>query len=336
MIEGVILNSSFHFPPDLVNLLVDTIPRLNRSKKDLITFFQNVGVEDKFLRIYIILLNTDKDSFNKFNVTREILVILNQGGDSLLGVRRQLLQKVVCFDSFDVCWENDRDKAKANVSEIGKIVKLKDTVTRFEAIVEKEQSKRIVENEKRAKRAELKMLEYGEIKKNVMSLFSIKNPQERGKKLEQALNDLFAFYKISVNDAFAIYDSESGKCFEQIDGVVELNNYLTLVEMKWEQPPIGSDKVCRFISRLFMRANVDGIIISYSGFTDTAIKNADEALSQKVVSLVELQDIINILNSDKDLKDYFEIKLRNTKMYKNSFAKVDIQNLKDLSFMSVI
>ena len=26
----------FHFPPDLFNILVDTIPRLNKTKKDLL------------------------------------------------------------------------------------------------------------------------------------------------------------------------------------------------------------------------------------------------------------------------------------------------------------
>ncbi len=30
---------TFHYPPELFNLLVDTIPRLNRGKKDLFLFF---------------------------------------------------------------------------------------------------------------------------------------------------------------------------------------------------------------------------------------------------------------------------------------------------------
>lgn len=299
-------------------------------------FFQNVGVQDKYLHKYLVLLNTNKESLSKFNMTREILTLLNQGGDSMLGIRRQLLQRVVCFDSFDACWDNDRDKAKANVSEIGKIVKLKDTVTRFETITEKEQSRIEDENKKRVDKVIQIKQEYENTKKRIMALFSIENPQKRGKELETALNDLFRFYKIGVHEAFAIYDNESGKCYEQIDGVVEINSYLTLIEMKWEQPPIGSDKVCRFINRIFMRSNVDGIIISYSGFTETAIKNANDALSHKVITLVELQDIINILNFYKDLKKYFEIKLRNTKLYKDSFSKVNIQSLDDLDFSNYI
>ena len=319
-----------------MNLLVDTIPRLNKSKKDLIVFFQNCGVENKYLQQYIDLLNRDKDTFNKYNVTRDVLTLLNQGGDLMLGVRRQLLQRVICFDSFDSCWNNDRDRAKANVSEISKIVRLKDTVTRFESITNEERSKRAAHNKLRSEKIAQKRKEYEKIKISIMNLFSINNPQQRGRELEQSLNNLFGFFEIGVHESFSIYDDESGKCYEQIDGVVELNNYLTLVEIKWEQLPIGSDKVCRFISRIFMRANVDGIIISYSGFTETGIKNANDALSQKVVTLINLQDIIDILNLDKDLKEYFEVKLRNTKLYKNSYSPVDIHSLKTLDFSLMI
>ena len=37
------MENFFHFPPDLFNLLVDTIPRLNKSKKENIDFlFTNI------------------------------------------------------------------------------------------------------------------------------------------------------------------------------------------------------------------------------------------------------------------------------------------------------
>jgi hypothetical protein len=35
---------TFHYPPELFNLLVDTIPRLNRSKNDVLLFFRGAGV----------------------------------------------------------------------------------------------------------------------------------------------------------------------------------------------------------------------------------------------------------------------------------------------------
>ena len=114
----------------------------------------------------------------------------------------------------------------------------------------------------------------------------------------------FMYFKIGVKEDFVIYDDETGKNCEQIDGVVEINHYLTLVEMKWEKEPIGVDKVGRFMSRLLVRKNVDGIIVSYASFTETAILTAKEALSISVLALVDLKDIYDVLNQKKDLVDF--------------------------------
>lgn len=41
---------AFHYPPDLFNLLVQTIPLLCRSKKDVLTFFIGAGVKYELLK----------------------------------------------------------------------------------------------------------------------------------------------------------------------------------------------------------------------------------------------------------------------------------------------
>lgn len=84
------MDTYFHFPPDLFNLLVDTIPRLNKTKKDLLLFFQNVGVQKAQLQPYYILLSSNRSQFKKYDVTREILAFLNQESEKMLGVRRRL------------------------------------------------------------------------------------------------------------------------------------------------------------------------------------------------------------------------------------------------------
>lgn len=35
---------TFHYPPELCNLLVDVVPLLNRSKPDVLMFFRGAGV----------------------------------------------------------------------------------------------------------------------------------------------------------------------------------------------------------------------------------------------------------------------------------------------------
>lgn len=300
------MDTYFHFPPDLFNLLVDTIPRLNKTKKDLLLFFQNVGVQKAQLQPYYILLSSNRSQFKKYDVTREILAFLNQESEKMLGVRRRLLQRVIEFDSFETCYPNDKDRAKANVADIQKLIKMKDTVTKYENYLIKEQSEKMKKQQEIVHKIRRSKERFEDLQQRFSQLFSIQNPQERGKKLEKVLNDIFSYFKIGVKEDFIIYDDETGKNYEQIDGVVEINHYLTLVEMKWEKVPIGADKIARFMSRLLVRKNVDGIVISYSSFAETAVPTAKEALAISVIALVDLKDIFDVLNQKKDLAEFFQ------------------------------
>ena len=38
------MNDVYHYPPDLFDLVVQTIPLLNKSKKSVLTFFNGAGV----------------------------------------------------------------------------------------------------------------------------------------------------------------------------------------------------------------------------------------------------------------------------------------------------
>jgi hypothetical protein len=40
---------TFHYPPELMSLLIDTIPLLNKTKKDVLTFFKGAGVPENDL-----------------------------------------------------------------------------------------------------------------------------------------------------------------------------------------------------------------------------------------------------------------------------------------------
>lgn len=326
------MDTFFHFPPDLFNLLVDTIPRLNKSKKDLLLFFQNVGVPKEYLQQYHVLLVRNRSQFKKYDVTREVLTFLNEHPEKMLGVRRKLLQRVIEFESFDICYPNDKDRAKANVSDIKKLVKLKDTVTKYENFLSKEQNEKVKIQQEKAEKIRESKEHFEELCKKFDQLFTIQSPQERGKKLEKVLNEIFAYFNIGIKEDFVVYDDETGKNYEQIDGVVEINHYLTLIEMKWEKTPIGADKVGRFMSRLLVRKNVDGIIISYSSFTETAIPTAKDALAISVLALVDLKDIFDVLNQKKDLAEYFSEVIKNVKLYKTPKPVVSINNLKSIDY----
>lgn len=324
---------SYHFPPDLFNLLVDAIPKINKTKKDLLAFFKNVGTPISLLNKYYSLISYDPKQISKKDITREVLEHLNSSdSNEYLGIRRKLLQRVVDFTAFNTCYDNDVDSAKARIYEIKQLVNLKDSVTKQEQFIESERQEKI-----KIKQQQLNMLttsknKFEYISDNFNKLFSISNPQQRDKSLEIVLSDLFTFFKIGIREPFCIADEETGKVYEQIDGTIEINTYLTIIEMKWENSPIGAEKISRFMGRLFSRNNVDGIIISYSSFTSTVQPTVKEWLNQKTVALVDLQDINKLLNLKKDLPAYLTSLIREVRLNKNPKPIISIENLPDIDF----
>ncbi|MDD3182963.1 MAG: abortive infection family protein [Alphaproteobacteria bacterium] len=115
----------FHYPPELMSLLKDGIPKLCRSKRDLLTFFKGAGVEHEILAPYAITLKNSKDSFNKYVVTAEILEKLNESDDKAIRERREIIKRITEFQDFSVCWDNDRAAAIGIVSQIRDVVNVK-------------------------------------------------------------------------------------------------------------------------------------------------------------------------------------------------------------------
>jgi hypothetical protein len=133
--------------------------------------------------------------------------------------------------------------------------------------------------------------ELRKIKDDLFALFAETNTHARGKKLEGVLNRLFQAAGILLRESFARSETGIG-VMEQVDGVAEIDGELYLVEMKWWNDKIGVPEVTQHISRLFIRADCRGLIISASGFTDAAIQACKEALSQRTVVLAELEEVV--------------------------------------------
>ena len=96
----------------------------------------------------------------------------------------------------------------------------------------KKQAERTAAPEKRAK--------IEKVSHRLSALFGMNDkPHERGKQLEAILNDLFRIYGILVCEDFRRKDPDTAIVVEQIDGVIELNEEIHLVEMKWLKEPVG-------------------------------------------------------------------------------------------------
>lgn len=304
-----------------MNLLIDTIPLLNRSKQDILLFFHGAGVSEDIWKDISQQLRVDRNSINKYEITRKVLTRLNEKGEAGLRERREILKRVTEFENFSSCWDNDRLKAKGLVAEIREIVNVKDAFTRMKLEREAEKKKHQLEAQKKAEAQKLKRVKLEQIKVDFAALFSEKDPQKRGKKLEVVLNDLFATYEILVKEAFTIRLDGSG-IIEQIDGVIQLDGDLYLVEMKWYQNKLGPGEVGQHLVRIFNRGDVRGLFISASGFTDAAIQSCKEALSQKVIVLCDLQEFFFMLEQERDLPSLLREKIQAAIIEKNPYLRV--------------
>ena len=61
----------FHYPPDVFELLVETIPRLFRGKKAVVLFLQGAGVPQEDIIGVARIVQTDPKSINKFEISTD-------------------------------------------------------------------------------------------------------------------------------------------------------------------------------------------------------------------------------------------------------------------------
>ncbi len=317
------MEESYHYPPELLNLLVDTIPLLCRSKNDVLVFFRGGGVPNSHLTDLRSRVSTDRKNINKYEIARTILQRINEGGDSELRTRREILKRVVEFENFSTCWPADQLKAKGLVCEIRDVVNVKDSFTRINKERKKEKDERVKEQRIKLQQEQDKNTKLSEIRNTVYSLFGLDDqPHKRGKLLEYVLNDLFRTYEILIQEDFKRIDSDGAGTIEQIDGVIEFDASIFLVEMKWHKDPIGVEKISQHLVRIFNRPDAKGIFISSSRFAKTAIAQCKEALSQKTIILCTLEELVFLLDNKRDLVDFLRQKIRAATVDKNPFLEI--------------
>lgn len=318
------MNIPHHYPPELLSLLIDAIPLMFRSKRDVLTFFHGAGIAPSTLADLRNRVETSRDTISKYHIVREVLVRLNDGGDRTLGHRREVLKRIVEFEDFSTCWPSDQLKAKGLVAEIRRVIDVKDSFGRMRQEQVSERVRRMEVEKRRATELSQKVRNREEVKRDLYSLFSEKNRQLRGTKLEGVLNRLFGLHGILIREAFQLVGEPGEGVIEQIDGVIALDGEIYLVEMKWWDKPLGTGEVSHHLVRVFNRSCARGILISYSGYTAAAIAKCKDSLSKMLVSLCTLEEIIKILEAEKDLKEYLRQKIQVAILDKNPFYEPDI------------
>lgn len=317
----------FHYPPELMNLLVDTIPLLFRSKMDLLLFFKGAGVSCVHTDDLAMRVNVQRDSINKFEICRTVLTRLNEKGETTLRERREILKRITEFEDFSTCWPDDQLKANGLVAEIRRVVHVKDSFTRMQKEREEERKRRQAEQQAKLQEANQRRGRLSAVKSDLYSLFGKQTSQERGRALEHVLNRLFEASGILVREAFTLRGSDGEGITEQIDGVVEIDGELYLVEMKWLKEPLGTGDVSRHLVRIFTRGHARGIFISASDYTEPAMTICKESLQRAVVVLCKLEEIVRLVEQEGSLIELLRAKIRAAIIDKNPLYEAGAERL---------
>lgn len=315
----------FHYPPELLSQLVDTIPLLCRSKKDTLLFFRGAGMTPTMMFEVEEAFKEDRAALNKYEIARRLITRLNELGDAALTIRRELLRRVVEFEDFTRCWEADVMKAKGLVAEIQRTVNVKDSFTRMNQAREQEIDALKADRE-RQRQAELAQAKarrerIAAAKSRLFGLFAETDPHKRGKALEGALNALFAAYEILVEEDFRRL-ADDGAVLEQIDGVIEVDDETYLVEMKWWATDMGPAELAQHMSRILLRPGVSGLFISNTRYTQAALDACRDFLQHRLLILCTLQEIVTLLEREADLGAFIKAKVRAAKLHKRPFKEI--------------
>lgn len=262
-------------------------------------------------------VSEDRDSISKYEIVRTVLTRLNEKGEATLRERREILKRVVEFEDFSSCWDKDQLKAKGLVAQIRHVVNVKDSFTRMRQEQEEERKKRQAEHKAKLEEVRQRQSKLSAVKDDLFGLIRESNSQKRGKALESVLNRLFEASGILVTEAFALTGANGEGVTEQIDGVVEIDGELYLVEMKWRREALGTPEVAQHLVRIVNRGYARGIFISASDYTQPAIATCRDSLQRTVVVLCKLEEIIMLLEREADLKDFLKAKINAAITHKN-------------------
>ncbi len=146
----------------------------------------------------------------------------------------------------------------------------------------------------------IQKLSFKNVQQRFIALGGIADKQKRGRLFELLFRDLLMI----TFGPEVVYGSHhvavSGN--RQVDAAFKWHGAHYRVEVKWHDRPIGPEKIDIF-KTILKTAEVRGLFVSMSGFTEGAIENAHELGKERTILLIDGNEIRNIFegNSRFDL-----------------------------------
>jgi restriction system protein len=257
----MVTDPAYHYPPDLLNLLVDAVALLVRSKEAVVDFFRSAGVPNSVLYPWLERVRQDRANIRKTEITRDVLCHVNEMGDNGLALRREIIKRVVEWEDFSSRYPEKQLAAQGLVANVRRLVNVRDSFTQMNIERERERAAQHEAYQAEIARKQKEQVEGEAVKHDLYALFGDSHASKRGKALEGVLNRFFKMSGLLIKEAFTVVGDGGQGVVEQIDGAIQCRGDVYLVEMKWWNQPIGPGEVNSHLSRLMARAEARGLFI---------------------------------------------------------------------------
>lgn len=311
---------AFHYPQDVFDLLVSTIPLLSRSKQGVVQFLRGAGVQEIDLADVALHVEASPDEISKFEIARRVLTRVNARNDDGLTPRREIVRQVVEFDAFEACWPTDQVKAREFVASVRKALDAKDSFTRLKNEMDLERERALAREREEQAAAAARLAKVEDLQARISSLPSLGH-HSRNELLESVLNDLFRAYSIQVRQDFRC-SGPASNAQSRFEGVIELDGVVHLVEMQWLNAPADVADISAFLARLLADPVASGIYLSSTSFAQPAVDACAEALNQRPVFLCSLREIEALLDRKEDLFRFLKKKSRAAVVDHDSYLEI--------------
>src|SRR5512135_2720261 len=298
-----VLDRSYHYPPDVLELLVDTIPRLIKTKAGLLDFFEEAGVPEELVAEWRTKLNRDRMSVSKYHLARGLLRGLNALGDEARPVRHQVLRRLAHHADFSAGWEDDRGRAEELVARIRELAGDTDAGTWSAACQEALTRQVTVETyHAKLKHTEHRREALEALKRDLYQAFRVADPAQRRAILGSVLPRLFTCHDVATREVPAPPQSDAAV-------LIDFDEALFLVELKWSDKPLDFRQLAPHLVTLYDCPDLRGLLISSSGFTDQAIRDLSSIMPPRLV-LGQLDELVSLIEQGRDLKALLRAKVR--------------------------
>jgi hypothetical protein len=130
---------------------------------------------------------------------------------------------------------------------------------------------------------------------------AIKKARTRGYAFEALLNKIYDDCKVLINKSYKTADGT-----QQIDGAVEINSKIFLVEAKWEKKEtLAASKLYSFLGKINSKMEGTlGVFISHEKLSNNFTKSIRNGLRQNCIVIHGPDDIANIIDGKLNLAEY--------------------------------